>query len=157
MKPLLVSFLLCASAVWAQKYNGPRPAKPDLPYLLHASRLLPTEAGTAIEEEKEEKVTYAVKGASSPVATPLAEPIFLLLSDKLAPEKFTLYRMEVKDGRRVISFNSRKPKDNPRPFNLALRQLDKGLYRIEANEGLENGEYCLSPQGANDVFCFRVE
>jgi hypothetical protein len=32
--------------------------------------------------------------------------------------------------------------------------LEPGLYRVEVNEPLEDGEYCLSPEGSNDVFCF---
>jgi hypothetical protein len=26
--------------------------------------------------------------------------------------------------------------------------------KVEVNEPLENGEYCLSPEGSNAVFCF---
>jgi hypothetical protein len=42
--PLLFAAALTVSA---QKYDGPRPPKPDLPYLKHASNLVPTEAGEA--------------------------------------------------------------------------------------------------------------
>jgi len=42
---LVVAFGIVASA--ADKYNGPRPPKPDLPYLVHADHLIPTEAGQA--------------------------------------------------------------------------------------------------------------
>ena len=37
------TFLLPA----ADKYSGPRPPKADLPYLVHADNLVPTEAGVA--------------------------------------------------------------------------------------------------------------
>ncbi len=41
-------------------------------------------------------------------------------------------------------------------MHLSLRRLGDGLYRIEANEFLPNGEYALSPEGSNTVFCFQV-
>jgi len=31
-----------------------------------------------------------------------------------------------------------------------------GLYRIDVVDSLADGEYALSPDGANDVFCFEV-
>jgi len=34
--------------------------------------------------------------------------------------------------------------------------VSEGLYRLEVNESLENGEYGLTPEGANQVFCFQV-
>jgi hypothetical protein len=30
------------------------------------------------------------------------------------------------------------------------------LFRVEANEGLPNGEYALTPEGSNHTFCFQV-
>ena len=40
------------AAAWAQQYDGPRPPKPDIPYLKHASNLIPTETAEAKEEKK---------------------------------------------------------------------------------------------------------
>jgi hypothetical protein len=37
-----------------------------------------------------------------------------------------------------------------------MKRLDDDLYWIEVNEYLENGEYCLSPQGSQAVYCFQV-
>ena len=44
--PLLLLFAVVVAAA-AQTYNGPRPEKPDLPYLKHADKLVPTEAAEA--------------------------------------------------------------------------------------------------------------
>lgn len=157
MKYLLVAAVLSAGFCLGQeKYSGPEPAKADLPYLLHASTLLPTEAAEAKQEDKKEISTYMVPGTASNVRTPLAEPIFLLKTEKLAPERLSLYRMELKDGQRQVSFNTKKPKDNPRPVPLSVKRLGQGIYRIEANEMMQPGEYCLSPEGSNQVFCFQV-
>jgi hypothetical protein len=154
-------FLLLAPAAYAaaqSKYSGPRPAKPDLPYLLHASNLVPTEATEAKEESRKDWQVYAIEGANSPARTPLAEPIFLLATEKLQAEKLELYKLESKGGRREIAFPSaqRRRKDAPRPLHLTLSRLEPGLYRIEANEMLDNGEYSLTPSGSNHVFCFQV-
>lgn len=147
-----------STAVFGQKkYAGPRPPKPDLPYLLHASNLVPTEVGEAGEEKRKDEVANVVKGASSPARTPLAEPIFLLQSDQLQPDKLELYAMTVRNGNReaVVPSNPRKAK-NYKPLRLSMTRLDQGLYRIEANQWLDNGEYCLSPSGSQQVFCFEV-
>jgi hypothetical protein len=37
-----------------------------------------------------------------------------------------------------------------------VRTLAPGLFRVEAAQYLENGEYCLSPEGENIAFCFTV-
>ena len=48
--------LMSAVMLWAftQKYTGPRPEKPDLPYIKHADHLIATEPVTAKEERQEE-------------------------------------------------------------------------------------------------------
>lgn len=156
MKRLSLLAVLVTAVCFGQKYSGPQPEKPDLPYLLHATTLLPTEALEAKQEEKKDVMTFAISGATSSSRTPLSEPIFLLRTEKLVPERLTLYRMEVKSGRREVSFNSKKAKDNPHPVPLSVKRLDQGLYRIEANDSMPPGEYCLSPEGSNQVFCFQV-
>lgn len=47
----------------AQKYDGPRPPKPDIPYIKHASNLIPTEAVTAQEDKKHDDTTYIIPGS----------------------------------------------------------------------------------------------
>lgn len=143
----------------SKKYSGPRPPKPDLPYLLHASTLVPTETGVATEESRKEETANVVKGSASPARTPLPEPIFLLTAEKLIPEKLELYKLTVgKTGNRELSIpkNPKKAKDSARPIRLSIAKLDANLYRLEATDLLENGPYCLSPSGSQDVFCFDV-
>ncbi len=149
-------FVLLASAVLAaDKYTGPRPPQPDIPYLLHASKLIPTEVVEAREEQKKNESTYIIPGASSPARTPLAEPIFLIEADKINPERLELYRLEVKGGQREITV-SQKRRGGPRPLKLSVTRIDGRLYRVEAGEMLENGEYSLSPSDSNKAFCFEV-
>ncbi|MCX7602464.1 MAG: hypothetical protein N2036_00165, partial [Bryobacteraceae bacterium] len=59
-------------------------------------------------------------------------------------------------GSRTLTFpeGGRRRKDGPKPVFLLVTMLEPGLYRVEVNEPLEDGEYCLSPEGSNDVFCF---
>ena len=162
VKPVLSSIhaltlgLLVSFAAHAQKYDGPRPPKPDVPYLVHADNLIPCEAADAKQSDVKEDTVYTVPGLSSPARTPLAEPIFLIQTEKLSAEKMELYRLEVKDGSRRIVFPKKKKKDSPRPLRILVTQLAPALYRLEANETLEEGEYSLTPAGSNEVFCFQV-
>ncbi|MGB9606803.1 MAG: hypothetical protein ACP5U2_08060 [Bryobacteraceae bacterium] len=141
----------------ADQYNGPRPPKPDLPYLVHADNLIPTEVNEAREEKRDKHTAYIVAGASSPARTPVPEPIFLFHSEKIPPESLELYRLEVKGGNRQIVFPERA-KDQPRPLRLVIQRLDEKLFKLEVSErfGLENGSYAITPKGSNQVFCFDV-
>jgi hypothetical protein len=153
---LLLGWMMGSFGAAAQKYEGPRPPKPDLPYLQHADNLIETEASEAREENRKDENVYVVPGSSSPARTPLAEPIFLFLSEKIPAEKLALFAMQVRRANREIAFPQRRKERGPRPLRLSVRRLDDNLYRIEANETLENGQYCLSPEGSNKVFCFEV-
>ena len=152
--PLLLLFAVVVAAA-AQTYNGPRPEQPDLPYLKHADNLAPTDASEAKEQKKKDTTTYVIEGASAKAQTPLASPIFIMQADKLAPEKLQLYRFDVKNGHREVFF-SKKGKGSARPRRINVSPLGGGLYKIETGESLENGEYGLSPDGSNQVFCFQV-
>jgi hypothetical protein len=144
-----------APALQAQKYTGPRPPKPDIPYLLHADNLVATEVLTAKEETKKDDLIYSVDGASSPVKTPLTSPIFLLQSDKIQAERLGCYKWDIRNGRREILF--KKKRSERKPLLLSVNRLTSdGLNRIEVVPSLENGEYSLSPEGSNQVFCFQV-
>ena len=146
--PLLIPLLALA-----QKYDGPRPEKKDFLYILHADTLVPTEAGEAKEEGKKDSPVYTVAGASSSARTPLAEPIFILDSETIKPDQVELYRFDVKGGHREVKVGRR---GGAKPLRLTVTRLEKGLYKLEASETLENGEYSLSPNGSNRVFCFTV-
>ncbi|HTS26994.1 MAG TPA: hypothetical protein VMH81_14055 [Bryobacteraceae bacterium] len=148
--PLLMAAVFAASG---QKYNGPVPPKPDLPYLKHAENLIPTEAAEAKEEKKKDETLYVIEGASSPVKTPLAAPIFLLQADKLVPDRLGLYKLESKSGHREVLTSTKHPLKGIR---TVVTRLGGNLYRIEVDESLEPGEYALSPEGPNTVFCFQV-
>ena len=41
-------------------------------------------------------------------------------------------------------------------IRLEVTRLDTGLYRLEVTDSLEAGEYSLTPEGSNQVFCFQV-
>ena len=155
---LLVTLALTSLALAQKKYTGPRPPKPDLPYLLHASNLVETETGEAREEKRKDEVANVMRGTSSPARTPLAEPIFILQTEKLQAERIELYKVAVKNGNRevVIPSAGKRRRDGPRPLRLSVSRLEGSLYRIEANQWLDNGEYCLSPSGSQQVFCFQV-
>ena len=149
---MLVSVCLYA----AEKYDGPMPPKPDVPYLVHATNLVETEVGQARQENRKNDSIFIISGASSPARTPLAEPIFIMDARQVSPERMELYRLEVKNGSREVSLSSGRRRGGNRPLHLAVTPLGNHLYRIEADEPLENGEYALSPNGDNRAFCFEI-
>ena len=156
MATRILLVLTLAAAAIAQSYKGPRPTKPDVVYLVHASNLIPTEVTEAKEDSKKNTVTYSVSGTSSPAKTPLAEPIFMILTDRINPETLELYRMDIKNGQREVSTTQKRTRGGPRPYRVQVTRLDRGLYKLEAAETLENGQYALTPNGSNTVFCFEV-
>lgn len=153
---LVLLAFVAGSVSAAEKYAGPRPPKADVPYLLHADNLVETEAGVAATETRKDATMAILKGASSPVKTPLAEPIFIIRTEKFSPEKFEAYKLEAKNGQREVMIGHKKPKNVQRPVHLSITRLDDRLYRIEVDEPLDNGEYTLTPQGSDDTFSFSI-
>ena len=80
----------------AEKYTGPVPQKHDVPYLMHADNLIETESVAATQAASKGDTVFAVAGVTSPARTPLAEPIFLFVSDRIAPASLGLYQFEIK-------------------------------------------------------------
>ncbi len=157
----LLAGLLLLPAAWPQsqrKYEGPRPPKPDVPFLLHAGKLLEAETGTAAESQAKDGTLYTVAGATSPARTPVPEPIFLFQADKINPDKLTLFRMESRGGQRTLLLPAagKRKKDSAQPIFVLVSPLAPGLFRVEVNEVIQDGEYCLSPDGSNQVFCFTA-
>jgi hypothetical protein len=152
-----LSTLLISAAFAADAYNGPRPPKPDLPYLVHADNLVPTEEVDATQESKKDDTTYGIRGAGSPARTPVPEPIFLIQSDKILPQRLELYRLEVKNGRREVTMSGKgRRRGGPKPLHLTVTKIEGNLYRVEAGQPLDDGQYSLSPSDSNKVFCFEV-
>ncbi len=85
----------------------------------------------------------------------MAEPIFIIDAQKSSPDRFELYKLEVKGGNREVTFSTRRRGGN-RPLHLAVTPLGGRLYKIEVDEPLENGQYALSPSGDNRAFCFEI-
>jgi len=143
-------------AVGADKYTGPRPPKADIPYLLHADNLIETEVGQAAQETHKDSSVAVINGASSPVRTPLSEPIFIIRTDRLQADRIECYKLDAKNGKREVVVGQKKGKGVSRPVYLAVTRLDDRLYKIEVDEPLENGEYSLTPQGSDQTFSFAI-
>jgi hypothetical protein len=150
---VLASLVFAVCVVAAEKYTGPVPPKPDVPYLLHAANLVETEAAQAQQGKKGD--TFIISGASSPARTPLAEPVFILDARQIQPEGIELYRLDVKGGNREVNLAGSRRRGS-HALHLAVKPLGGHLYRIEADEPLEDGEYALSPNGDNRAFCFEI-
>jgi hypothetical protein len=154
LRSSLLAFSILAAAT-AQKYSGPRPAKPDVPYLVHADTLIETQVTEAKEEHRKQDLAYVIPGASSTAKTPLAGPAFIFQSEQIQPDKLQLYRFDVRNGNREVLV-SHKGKSTARPIRLNVNPVGGGLFKIEVDEHLDNGEYGLTPDGSNQVFCFQV-
>jgi len=155
VRHLLFCFIALSLALpAADQYSGPRPPKADVPYLLQAGNLIPTEVAEAKESHpKKNQSIFTVPGASSPAKTPLAAPIFILQSKDLSPQSLGLFRFQVSNGNRMVVLGKGQDEE---PFHLSLHDLGGGLYQIDVGDSLENGEYSLSPTGSNKAFCFSV-
>lgn len=155
----LIAFAGLLPGQAAKKWSGPRPAKPDVPFLYHVSQLIELESGMAVEGKSKDGSLYSINGPSSSIKTPLAEPIFLFLAGKINPERMSLFKMEVKGGQRTLLLPEpgKRKKDTARPLFMLVTAYDKGLFKLEVNEFLADGEYCLSPDGSNQVFCFSAQ
>jgi hypothetical protein len=152
---LVPSLTLGLALMAADKYDGPRPPKPDIPYLLHANHLVETEISEAHEQGGKKDTAYVIPGAASPVKTPIMEPIFIMESNKISPEQLELYRLEVKNGSREVVLTRRRHTEAG-PFHMLVTRLGERLYRIEVDEPLQNGQYSLSPNQSNKAFCFEI-
>jgi len=154
LRRIVLTIAAAVFAASAQKYDGPVPPKPDLPYLKHADNLIPTEALTAKPEKKKDDTLYTIEGASSSARTPLASPIFLMKADKVIPDHIQLFKLESKGGHREILFPAKK---QPKAIRLVVTRLSPdNIYKIEVDESLEAGEYSLSSTDNDVVFCFQV-
>lgn len=138
-----------------EPYNGPLPPKKDIPYIKHADHLVETESVNAAESKAKGGAVFSVPGATSNARTPLPEPIFLFVQDKIRADQLELYHFTVQDGKREV-LAKHKGDDDDKVYHLSLRQLQGNLYRLDAAESLDPGEYCLSPVGMNVAFCFTV-
>jgi hypothetical protein len=157
MRILALTFAVAASLL-AQKYDGPRPPKPDIPYLLHASNLISTDVEQAKEDKRKDGTAYVTAGASAKARTPLAEPIFLFETKSIPPERLSLYKLEAKGGTREVFFhdNMKRRRDSTKSLRLSAVKVAQGLYRLEPTEPLPNGEYAISPAESNTVFAFTI-
>jgi hypothetical protein len=155
---LKIASFLVAGQVFAQMDEANlRPPQKDLPYLLEASKLIPTEAEPTTGSKSKRGETFSVPGTTSPARTPLPEPIFLFSPGQIQAEQFALFHFEVKNGRREVTLSKRnEDSDNPSELHLTVRKVNADVYRIEAAEMLDPGEYALCPQGVNTAFCFTV-
>ena len=155
MRLISIPLLLGLGAAAAGQSKPPNPPKSDVPFLIHASSLMETESNRALEHETKKELLYTVERPSSGVKTPMARPEFVVRAENLDPGRLRLYRFESKNGRREVLFRKKK-KIVARPFFLSLHNVEAAVFHIRVDETLDNGEYCLTPDGSNDVFCFTV-
>lgn len=154
---LIAILVVAAGALLGQDaYRGPVPEKADLPYIRHANKLVATDVGQANEQAAKGDTVVTVPGANATAKTPLTEPAFILKQAKLDASQMQLYKMEAKGGQRELRLAQRPGKKDARPVRMSLDPLGNGLYKLEVQEPLANGEYCLSPSGSSAVFCFAV-
>jgi hypothetical protein len=155
---LPIACCLIAFTLRADSIPVPTPPKPDLPYLVMADDLVPTEpivakTETRNEGKKSQEATYWVAGEHSSAKTPLASPIFAFKRKDVDIEKFEVYPFTIRNGRREVTFSSRK--DVTR-YTLTITLIKDDVYRMEVNESLPAGEYAITPNGSDQVYCFGV-
>ena len=152
--PLLL-IALSASAAETNKLGLPNPPKADVPYIIHATSLLETEVAEAVVQEDKKEMRYFVTGVESGTKTPLAAPEFLFRSESIDARLLQLHAFEKVNGRREILVKKKK-KTVARPIVMDLFPVEDGLTRMRVDGSLPAGEYCLTPEGSDAVFCFSV-
>jgi hypothetical protein len=152
--PLLCTAMAALATASAQKYTGPAPPKPDLPYIQHATNLIATEAADVKEQKSTADTVYTIDGENSSSKTPLALPILFIKADKLNPASLEMYRLESKDGHRVLTASAKK---NAEPIHVQVTRLGPdNIYKLDVYNGLDPGEYALTAEGWKQMFCFQV-
>ena len=152
--PLLCTAMAAMAAANAQKYVGPTPPRPDLPYIQHATNLIATEAAEPKEQKTKDDTVYTIDGENSSSKTPLALPIFLIQADKLNPASLQMYRLESKDGHRELTGSAKKAAE---PIHVQVTRLGPdNIYKLDVYNGLDPGEYALTADGWKQMFCFQV-
>ncbi len=153
---ITIAILFVAYLVGQPKYTGPKPPKKNVPYLVHAGNPVETEVSTAFQIINNDLITYVISGEKSTARTPLASPIFVIEPAALTDvEKFRLFRLEAKDGHRTVTFHN-KGLRGAMPLRIQITPIPGGLYQIEVADTLSPGQYALTPDGTNEVFCFEV-
>lgn len=155
LRTLAFGLIGFAALLGQQKYAGRRPEKADLPYLVHADNLVATEAGEAKEEDRKGDHIAIIAGATSPAATPLTSPIFIIRADKIIPDQLEIYRLETKNGQREVVL-AHKGKPVAKRIISNVTKVGEDLYKLEVEQDLAPGEYSISPRDSELVFCFRV-
>ena len=151
---LLPAIALALAAVLAAQ-SLPAPPKKDVPYIIHATSLVEVEQNEAVPQEDKKQLIYYVPGASSGVVTPLGFPEFLFAPDQIDVRSLELYRFEPVEGRREILIRKKK-KNVAQPYFIDVFPHAEGVMRIRVDGSLSSGEYCLTPNGSDKVFCFTV-
>jgi hypothetical protein len=147
--------LLVSMGIVAQdRYSGPPPPKKDLPYIVNAGNLVETETGVAEPHDEPNQTTYVIAGAHSPAKTAASVPSLVIDVSKLDVESLQLYRVESQDGHRQITIPKRGKGAQPVP--MITTRLGGSLFSLRPGDNLPAGEYSLTPQGSNAVFCFAV-
>ncbi len=141
-------------AAFAEQYPGTAPGAPEVPYLVAADNVAATEVSEAVEQPgKKDDITYVIAGAASPAKTPLPSPVFVLQSEKLNPDKLQVFKLDVRNGHREIAFSRKKA---PKPYTLTVTRYSDNVFKLEVDGSLPPGEYSMTPEGSNAVFCFAV-
>lgn len=83
------------------------------------------------------------------------QPLLVIDADSMDATKLQLFRLEVKNGHREITFK-KKGKGDAMPLNIEVAKVRGTLFQIRVLDSLDPGEYSLSPDGSNDAFCFEV-
>jgi hypothetical protein len=146
--------ILLVVAAAQEKYSGPPLPKKDFAYLVRGDSLVEMEFAIAEPRDDNDRVTFVIAGAGSLVKTNDVAPAIVIDVSKLPTDLLQLYRVESRDGHREISIPKRGRR--PQPVPMITTKLGGNLVSLKPVEDLTSGEYSLTPQGSNAVFCFTV-
>jgi hypothetical protein len=82
------------------------------------------------------------------------------LASGVDPNKFELFPMEVKKGKRRTVIASEKMltvEAGKSTIALEIKRYGRASYRLSPVQTLPAGEYCLSPSDSNENFCWGID
>lgn len=130
----------------------PSPALPDALYANVNGQAVALSREKSKREKSGQIVSYTLLAQPSAVDVASRSPLFVLRLEKTSATGWELFRVQVRDGKRVISIDT-----TAQSPSVPIRVLTANeLIQIEPVTPLDQGQYCMSARNSNDVFCFKV-
>ena len=139
------------------KEGAPLPESGVL-YLTLGTKVIKLESTVAqYTTTADDEVFVVVPGEASPTSTTLKRPVIVSEGQTVPEGAFVLelYRMEAKSGNRRLLYRVGN-RIVASKIPIEMTALSRHLYQVEVSEDLTPGQYCLTPNGSDEMFLFEI-